>query len=210
MHPIEKIALSKDPQSLFKALDRYVQLARDHGANDARIIASQDIRFDERVRLKCRFPVCEAYNTCLNCPPHTGSVEEMRQQTGLFKYAIMFKVEFPEEPLADERQRKGKKPQIIYEIIRRVESAAFYDGYYFATGFAAGSCRKRMCHGKDCQALTGQGCRFSSRAYASMEAVGMDVYRMAAGLGWDIYPVGKSCPPDSVPVVIRCGLILID
>ena len=206
---IKKINLKNNPGKLKKNLDRYVKLATENGATAACIIPTENIVLDERVRMKCRFPVCEWYATCLNCPPHTGSVDEMRTRVGLYKHAIVFKVEFPDELAKGQKKQTPQEKQIIYKIISLVESAAFYDGYYFATGFGAGSCRSKMCNNQPCQALQGLGCRFKARAYASMEAVGMDVYRIATSLGWDIYPIGRSCKEKMVPYLTRLGLILI-
>jgi hypothetical protein len=42
-----------------------------------------------------------------------------------------------------------------------------------------------------------------------MEAVGMDVYTMAAKTGWDIYAIGNSTNPSEVPHGLRLGLVFI-
>lgn len=210
---INKIIPEKDQQTVEQDLKHYVQLALDSGANAARIITTQDIILDERVHMKCRFPLCEGYGACMNCPPHTGTVDEMRAKVKLYKYAIVFNVNYPSEQVVVPDDEKAKKFTIdrlqIGRILSRVESAAFYDGYYFATGFGAGSCKGRMCNFQPCQALQGQGCRYKSQAYASMEAVGMDVFGIAASLGWDIYPIGRSTRADMVPYGMNLGLVLI-
>ncbi len=41
-----------------------------------------------------------------------------------------------------------------------------------------------------------------------MEAVGMNAFQMAASVGWDIYPIGKSTCPDEVPYGNRLGFVL--
>jgi len=90
-----------------------------------------------------------------------------------------------------------------------VESAAFYDGYYFATGFSSASCHFIWCRGLECQALAGKGCRYRARVYTSMEATGIDVFRLAASLGWEIYPIGMSATADMFPHGSRYGMVLI-
>lgn len=205
---IKKISMEQNPQSLEQDLKRYVQLALEHGASAATVIPAENIFLDERVQMKCRFPLCEVYGACMNCPPHTGTVDEMRARVKLFKFAVVFKVDFPSEQVISGKEPNEDRHK-IGNILSRVESAAFYDGYYFATGFGAGSCRWRMCNNQPCQALLGQGCRHKARAYASMESVGMDVFRLAASLGWDIYPIGKSAQAEEIPHGIRLGLILI-
>ena len=88
----------------------------------------------------------------------------------------------------------------MYTIVSEVESAAFYDGHYLAFGFAAGSCRHTFCgQMPDCQAMKGDKCRFSLKSRPSMEAVGIDVYKMVALAGWDIYPIGSGAKAQDVP-----------
>ena len=209
---INKISLQKSPEKLEKDLLRYTQMALERGASAACIITTEQIIFDERVRLKCRFPLCRHYGACFNCPPYTGTVEEMRAQANLFRHAIVFKANFPSDSMVT-RDKKSKQSledrRLINDIASIIESAAFYDGYYFATGFSDGSCKLYLCGELSCQALKGGGCRQQAFARASMEAVGIDVYRLATLLGWDVYPIGRSIQVDMVPHGLRVGLVLI-
>ncbi|MBW1849272.1 MAG: hypothetical protein JRJ27_19575, partial [Deltaproteobacteria bacterium] len=100
--------------------------------------------------------------------------------------------------------------QDVYKIVSDIESMAFYDGHYLAFGFGAGSCRHTFCSlEKTCRAMEGERCLFSLRARPSMEAVGIDVYKMVAICGWDIYPIGSSAKPDNVPKGTLAGIIII-
>ena len=209
---IEKISLDFDAELLKKNLDRYVALAFESGASNAVIVPADQIVVDERVRMKCRFPLCSEYGACMNCPPNTGTIEETKDRLALFKYAVIMKLDVARERIAgaaargDEGVEDLKK---LCKIISDVESAAFYDGYYFATGFSSASCHFVWCRGLECQALAGKGCRHRARAYTSMESVGIDVYRLAASIGWDIYPIGMSATADEIPHGSRCGMVLI-
>jgi len=42
-----------------------------------------------------------------------------------------------------------------------------------------------------------------------MEAVGMDVFRMATKAGWDVYPIGASIDPSEVPFGAVYGIVFI-
>lgn len=98
----------------------------------------------------------------------------------------------------------------LHEIVSKVESDAFYDGYYLAMGFAGGPCKRAFCYNAECNALTsGKGCRHNLIARPSMEAVGMNCFKMAANEGWDIYPIGKKTCPEDVAHGTRLGLVLI-
>jgi predicted metal-binding protein len=88
---------------------------------------------------------------------------------------------------------------------------AFYDGHYLAFGFAAGSCRHTYCGlEEDCLAMKGQKCRFALRSRPSMEAVGIDVYKMAASAGWDIYPIGSNAKADDIPYGTLAGIVIVE
>jgi hypothetical protein len=42
-----------------------------------------------------------------------------------------------------------------------------------------------------------------------MEAVGIDVYKMAAAIGWDIYPIGSNAKPKEISKGTLAGIIII-
>lgn len=210
---ISKITLDKDSKLLETNLERYVKLALDAGASKAVVIPAGQIVVDKRVHMKCRFPLCHNYGACMNCPPNTGSIEDTRELINSFNCAIALKLDVPAERIVRAASLSGEGAEDLKKlckIISDVESAAFYDGYYFATGFSSASCRFAWCRGLECQALTGKGCRQLTRAYASMEAVGIDVFRLVTSIGWDIYPIGTSATVDIIPHGSRCGLVLID
>ncbi len=50
-------------------LERYRQEAIRLGMTDAKIITTSQIFVDERVRGKCRIPLCVEYGVSANCPP---------------------------------------------------------------------------------------------------------------------------------------------
>ena len=210
---ISKISLECDLGRLKEDLGRYVKLALDAGASDAVVVSTDQIVVDERVLMKCRFPLCSEYGACINCPPNTGTIDEMRSRIRAFKYAVVIKLDIPGERICGAAARGDagvEDLKKLIKIISEVESAAFYDGYYFATGFSSASCHFVWCRGLECQAIAGKGCRHRARAYASMEAVGIDVFRLAALLGWEIYPIGMSATADMFPHGGRYGMVLVD
>jgi len=42
-----------------------------------------------------------------------------------------------------------------------------------------------------------------------MEAVGIDAYKLATSLGWDVYPIGSDCDPLDIPKGSLMGLVLV-
>jgi predicted metal-binding protein len=201
-----------DHKKLQRDLQRYLRLALQEGATAAGVVPVKRIVLDERVRLKCQVPLCKDHGTSANCPPHIGTVADMRARVEKYEFAVVFNVEFPSQRMVSgggDPQENIADRQLIARIVSAVESAAFYDGHYMAAGFGAGSCKITWCPKVPCAVLQGAECRHPCRARASMEAVGMDVYGLAASLGWDIYPIGKSCEASQVPHGMRLGLILI-
>jgi len=141
-------------------------------------------------------------------------LELVRKVVNNFRYAIFTKLEIPSEEMVGPEARDKRlyipTQRKKHEIVSKVEAEAYYDGYYFALGFAGGSCKSAFCPDVECSALTpGQPCRHPVRGRTSMEGVGMDVFTMAARVGWDLYPIGGALSPSDVPYGARLGLVLI-
>ncbi|MGQ9677576.1 MAG: DUF2284 domain-containing protein, partial [Chloroflexota bacterium] len=98
----------------------------------------------------------------------------------------------------------------LAEVVAKVEALACHEGYYFAMGFGSGSRKKNLCLGKDCQALSGGEGRFPLIARPSMEVAGIDAFRLAASVGWDVYHIGlNKVDPKEVPCAVTLGLVMI-
>jgi len=195
-------------------LEGYVELARRHGASEAKIIRAKEVEVDERVVMKCMIPRCYSYGESPNCPPYTPKAEEMRKIIGKYKYAVLLKIDV--EPIEDfahpELWHQGhiKHYTKIFELVGRVEARAFNDGYYLAMGFGAGTCKVALCRGQLCQFLDSGRCRFPLKARPSMEAVGIDVFRLLSKAGWEVYPIGyKEVQPNLVPCAVAAGIVFI-
>ena len=210
---IEKITLDINEEILKRRLEEYREKTMELGASNAKVITTEDIPVDERVILKCQVPRCFGYGVCANCPPHALKPAELRTYLENYKWAIFFIIDFPSEVLVRDKatiKERVAAYQKVFKIVSDIESAAFFDGYYLAFGFAAGSCLHVFCGlEKNCIALEGQRCRFSLRARPSMEAVGIDVYKMVAQAGWDIYPMATNTNAADIPKGSLAGLVIV-
>ncbi len=209
---VRKIVEKVPYEVLQQDLKKYEQMAIELGATDAKSITTDMVVIDERVRAKCIYPKCDSYGTNAHCPPHAMELEQVRKLVSSFKYAIFFRMRVPTELLAGERtpeqlKQGGHLRKKRLEIVAKIESAAFYDGYYLAVGFGGGACKSLFCPNDDCRVLKGESCKAPFRARAAMEAMGMDVYMLATKIGWDIYPLGKT--PSDAPHGTMAGIVLI-
>ena len=196
-----------EDERLKEDLPRYVELAKELGATNAAIVDRASWFVDPRVTLKCTVPRCHNYGRCANCPPHSFSAAETVAIIDKYRKAILVRWEYKK---GLPREEDTLLRRSAYTTLADIEAAAFYDGYYFACGFSAGSCNRNLCNGAPCQELEEplKGCRFPLLARPSMEAVGFDVYRTATAAGWTIYPAGGHCP-DVVPSLSRMGIVLV-
>jgi len=205
----QKIQTVYPNEKLLEDLERYCDVAKGQGATDAKIINSSDVIVDQRVKYKCQYPLCKSYGTSMNCPPYTAEVAETENLLKLYDYGVLIMFKYPADRMKDKAKSVLDRRNLT-KAIATLESAAFYDGYYFSMGFGAGPCKGTWCSDQNsCSALEGKGCRYASFTRASMESVGIDVYKMAAKQGWDIYPIGSSCLATDIPEGTRVGLVLI-
>jgi predicted metal-binding protein len=211
---VRSIVETVPDEVLQQDLEKYRQRAIELGATDARVITTDMVLIDERVRAKCIVPLCRNYGTTPNCPPHTMELDLVRKIVKNFRYAIFFMLRVPSQELTNpdfKQKRSGAISSIKQsQIIAKLESEAFYDGYHLAMAFGGGPCQPYLCQDQECAAMApGQRCRHPLKARPSMEAVGMDAYLMATKVGWKIYPIGGSVSSSEIPCGHRLGLVLI-
>ena len=213
MAATRKIRADMHEAQLSADLETYRQKALELGASQAKIIRAEEIPVDERVPMKCQIPRCFGYGAGAQCPPNTMKPSELRELLKKYEWAVFFIKDVPSGVIVRDRatiKERVDAYQQIYTIVSEVESAAFYDGHYLAFGFAAGSCRHTFCGQlPDCQAMKGDKCRFSLKSRPSMEAVGIDVYKMVALAGWEIYPIGSGAKPDEIPKGTLAGIVIV-
>jgi predicted metal-binding protein len=210
---MDKISVGVNEEKLMESLERYKAKALELGATRATIVKASAIPVDELVTLKCQVPRCFGYGVCAHCPPHTLKPAELREHLKKFNWAVFFTKDVPAEVVVRDKatiKERVAAYQEVFRIVSEIESMAFYDGYYLAVGFGAGSCKHTLCsQHESCVALEGKKCRFTLRARPSMEAVGIDVYKMAAEAGWDIYPIGSGAKAEDVPKGTLAGIVIV-
>jgi predicted metal-binding protein len=213
-------------QEIREDMEKYRQMALDMGMTDAKAIPAERVYVDTRVRFKCMIPKCPSYGSCATCPPHGYETAQIRELVSAFRFALLMKLNIDSSNITGDGllaiDKEGNivptKPMLqllkgyrkVADVVTNIESEAFYDGHYLALAFSAGSCKAHYCNFLECQVLKGMPCRFPLKSRPSMESSSMDVYRMAAEAGWEIFPIGSDCNPAHVPHGTLVGLVLVD
>jgi predicted metal-binding protein len=162
---------------------RFLRVACDLGAIEAKIIDPRTIVIAPWVRFKCRFG-CPYYGLRLCCPPHTPTPEQTQMVVDCYSQALLF----------HSRGMEVSPGEIAAELEREI----FLSGFYKALGFGAGPCRL-------CPECNLQQCVYPLRARPAMEGCGIDVYATVRANGFPIQVVRDR---DQIPN--RYGLILIE
>jgi len=193
-------------------LRELLQISKENGATDAKIIDTNDIVIDKRVRLKCAIPLCSGYGTQLLCPPNLMPVDEFREIVKLYKKALIIQVEADvdssdksDQTLTDElcerlEPKLAEWREQLHYLVNKVETSAFKRGFYLAAGLIGGDC----CLCEECVTpQSKEACRHPFESRPSMEAMGIDVHKTCQKIG---LPLALS----SKEKVRWTGLILLD
>ena len=200
------------------------------GVDRAACVSARDIVVDERVRWKCRYPVCFGYGTSPLCPPNTPPVDECERVIHSFRHAIVFQRGVPVEDFTGEDWRsKAGKHFIRHNVVcNQAEAWANSMGYRQAVSLGGGPCAGLVsgrCTGlpfgqdgstdsgtadRACAVFQGKGCRSFLKVRPAMEAMAIDVIGTILPLGWDLVYIGGSTnDPADIPCASNVGLLLV-
>lgn len=196
-----------------KRFSEFVEVALKAGATAVRIIPSQWVVIDERVRFKCEVPRCDGYGQYLMCPPYVMSAGVFSKIRSGYKWGLLVQVEAKNIDSTDKRKGRISRATLkennklhhpfklkLLEIVEAVESVAFKKGMRFAAGLVGGSCV--LCE-RCVEDKSSEACRHPFRARPPMEAVGIDVVKTAQKAGLPIHL-------SSSKNVVWTGLVLLD
>lgn len=160
---------------------KYVERAKELGAEDATIIPADSIITSEWVRAKCQYG-CGTYGHRKSCPPSSPTPEQTRRILESYSHALLI---------------HGKDIDGINRMVPILEKEIFFDGYYKAFGMGAGPCE--LC--EECTDI----CAHPREARPSMEGSGIDVFGTVRSHGFPIEVLdSRECE------VNLFGLVLID
>lgn len=165
-------------------MNKYVSLAKEFNMLNAVVISPENIYFDLRAMLKCRWGCEDYFKESIKCHDRNTTYSERIQMVKRYKHILMV---------------HSNDARLLSNALLNLERIAFLDGYYFA--FAIRYCN--LC--KSCNAEAGKPCPTPDKVRPCDQLFGIDVYKTARSLG---LPCEVLQSPNDVPN--RYGFLLID
>ena len=208
-----------------KFINEVIEETKLDATGHAKLITTDKIVIDPRVRWKCRIPICFGYGMTINCPPHSPTAEDMTEIVSCYKHAILVTVYPPVKNHIFPSILTGVHGDVdtLNKMVSLIEAEATYLGYYLAMGFKGGPCLgcgflspeyiKDLMGQKQlpkCPALEGELCRQYLRARPALEACGVDVFATIMKCGEKPpYVINPEHSEKGVPYVGWHGIVLI-
>ena len=142
--------------------DKYIKMAKDLKMVTAKIISSDDIIFDIRAILKCRWGCEDFFNQTIKCNTRNTSYAERTEMVKAYKNILLV---------------HSHDASALSKAVLDVERAAFLDGYYFS--FAIRYCK--LC--KSCAVDQGKSCPTPEKIRPCDESFGIDVFKTVRNQG---------------------------
>jgi len=161
-------------------LTRFLDLARELGAHNAKIIDPATIKTAAWVRMKCMYGCSSRRGHC--CPPRTPTPGETRKLIDSYQKAMLIHC------------KDAHPTSIVLQLERKLLSA----GYSKAFGLGYGVCEL-------CRPCNQEKCNHPEDARPSMEACGIDVFATVRANGFPIEVL-----PDRDSEGNYYGLVLIE
>jgi len=137
-------------------------MAKELKMVDAKIIFSDDIYFDIRAILKCRWGCEDFFNQTIKCNTRNTSFQERTEMIKAYQNILLVRSH-------DARE--------LSKAILEIERTAFLNGHYFS--FAIRSCK--FC--KNCAVDQGKSCPTPEKVRPCDQSFGIDVYKTARKQG---------------------------
>lgn len=165
-------------------MDKYIQTAKSLGMKNAVMITPDDICFDIRAILKCRWGCNDFFKDSIKCHTRNTHFNERVEMVKRYRHILVV---------------HDNAATALSRAVLDLEKEAFLDGYYFA--FAIRYCS--LCN--TCAADLGKACPTPEKIRPCDQSFGIDVYKTARQLG---LPCEVLLHKDDVQN--RYGFVLID
>ena len=143
-------------------MEKYIDLAKELKMVTAKIISPQDIFFDIRAILKCRWGCEDFFENNIRCDTRNTTFQERVEIVKRYNHILLVHSH-------DARE--------LSVAVLEIERKAFLDGYHFA--FAIRTCN--LC--KVCVVQQGNPCPTPDKVRPCDQSFGIDVYKTVRNLG---------------------------
>lgn len=165
-------------------LEKYIKLAKSCHMVHARLITSDEIFFDIRAILKCRWGCEDYFQESVRCHERNTTYGERMEMIKKYQHILLV---------------HGHDARELSHAVLELERAVFLDGYYFA--FAVRACN--LCAG--CAVRQGHACPTPDKVRPCDQSFGIDVYKTVRNLGLPCKVLKRK-----QDVQNRYGFVLID
>jgi predicted metal-binding protein len=165
-------------------MEKYIQLAKELKMEGAILIAPQQVYFDKRVILKCRWGCDSKGADNLKCGSRGTTYNERVEIIRCYTH-ILF--------LHSHNSRELTRATL------EIERAAFLDGYYFASAIRC------CCFCDHCSLEQGKVCPYPEKIRPCDQLFGINMYKTARQLGFPCQVLQTKDEQQN-----RYGLVLID
>ena len=143
-------------------MEKYIHLAKELKMVNAMIISPQEIYFDIRAILKCRWGCEEHFQENIRCSTRGTTYQERVEMVRRYKHILLV---------------HSHDAMELSVAVLKIERKAFLDGYYFA--FAIRACN--LC--EVCAVESGNPCPTPHKVRPCDQSFGIDVYQTVRNLG---------------------------
>ena len=201
--------MNMDSETIDSFLEALIQVARQNGASDAKVVSTRDVMVDDSLTKLCSDSGCKNYGLTNNCPPHVSGSAGFKELLKDYTRAVVFKIDVPIEVLLSEDSSRAFR--LLHKIAAITEKAAVEKGYKRSIAFAGGSCKILFCQKhRDCIVLSEKGeCRHPQIARPSLSGFGINVSQLVKAVGWQMERITCETDPEVVSMGALCGLVLI-
>ena len=142
-------------------MEKYIQLAKELNMVDALIVSPDQISFDIRALLKCRWGCEDFYPGNIRCDQRGTTYQERVEMVKRYNHILLV---------------RSHDARTLSAAVLEIERIAFLDGYYFA--FAIRTCN--LC--EPCSVKQGNPCPNPDKIRPCDSIFGIDVYKTARNL----------------------------
>jgi predicted metal-binding protein len=143
-------------------MEKYIQLAKELGMVEAIMISPQDICFDSRAILKCRWGCEDFFRQTIRCHTRDTTYQERVEMIKRYNHILLV---------------RSNDARALSHAVLEIERAAFLDGHYFSFGIR--TCN--LC--KACAVKEDKPCPTPDKVRPCDQSFGIDVYKTVRKLG---------------------------